>query len=125
MRLLIYYYYGIILLLTIIVMAQVYEIYSFDYDHAAGTVAVEAEVEDSVLAFPATQYEPEQWTHGRCETTIIWDVEDEVFGPLSREGLLKHFNECDYDDWTLIPFEEEEPSAPLSPFRTVFGYWNA
>ena len=106
----------------------VYEGYFFNYDDDKGTVYVEAEVENAVQSSPATQFEPEQWTHGRCATTIIWDVEDETFGPLTKEGLLQHFNECDYDDWTLIPFgdtdDDVDPASPISPFRTVFGYWN-
>jgi hypothetical protein len=106
-------------------MPEVYEIYLFEYNEKEGTVYVEAEVEDAVQISPATQYEPEQWTHGRCATDILWDVEDEVFGPLSKEVLLKHLNESE-NDWMLIPFdisEEESSSAPMH-FRTVFGYYN-
>ena len=107
-------------------MPEIYEVYLFEYNEKEGTVYIEAEVEDSVLACPATQYEPEQWTHGRCATTIIWDAEDEVFGPLSKEGLLKHLNESE-NDWMLIPFdnsEEEADSSVPMHFRTVFGYYN-
>ena len=86
-------------------MAEVYEIYDFEHDSKAETVYVEAEVEDSVLAFPATLYEPEQWTHGRCSTSIFWDTEED--GPVSEDALSKYF-ETYTADWILIPFDDSE-----------------
>ena len=96
------------------------------YNKDDGSVYVEAEVEDAVQSCPATQYEPEQWTSGRCSTTIIWDVDDPTFGPLSKEVLKQHFNDTETTDWTFIPFDNSEDVAtsPTSPYRTVFGYWN-
>ena len=84
-------------------MSQVYEIYSFDHSPEKGTVYVEAEVEDSVLAYHATQYEPECWTHGRCSTEIIWE-EDDGYGPCTEKALLEHLNNH-VIDWVLIPFD--------------------
>jgi len=106
----------------------VHEIHFFNYNSEDGTVYVEAEVEDAVQSSPATQFEPEQWTHGRCSTTTIWDIEDDTFGPLTKETLLKHFNDSEHSDWVLIPFgdlEEEDANSSVMPYRTVFNYWNA
>ena len=47
-------------------MSEVYEIYDYKWDSETETMYIEAEVSDSILAYRATQYEPEQWTHGRC-----------------------------------------------------------
>ena len=45
-------------------MSEVYEIYSFDHNPNTEMVYVEAEVQDSLMSFGATQYDPAQWTHG-------------------------------------------------------------
>ena len=105
-------------------MPEIYEIFEFEHDPKNDSVYVEAEVEDSVLAFPATQYEPEQWTHGRCSTSFFWDVEEG--GPVNNETLMKYLETYDAD-WMLIPFdnsEEEADSSVPMHFRTVFGYYN-
>ena len=106
-------------------MSEVLEVYSYEYDEISETVHVEAEVTDSMMAFPATQYEPEQWTHGRCETTIFWDVDNDP--PLSNESLKNYldnyYNQGTSPVWKLIPPEDSEDSIDMeSPYRTVGNY---
>ena len=86
-------------------MSEVHEVYSYEYDPELETLYVEAEVADAVQSCPATLYEPEQWTHGRCSTSIFWDIEED--GPVNKDALSKYF-ETYTADWILIPFDNSE-----------------
>ena len=84
-------------------MSEVYEIYDYSWDSETEIMYIEAEVSDSILAYSATQYEPEQWTHGRCYAEILWPDDDLV--PAIAEGkesLMAYCNHTPDIEWTLI-----------------------
>lgn len=103
-------------------MSEVHEVYSYEYDPKLETLYVEAEVADAVQSCPATLYEPEQWTHGRCHTTIFWDVETDP--PLSHENLKNYLNKYQDQNWLLIPFEgaDNDEDYSFSSFRNLTNY---
>ena len=82
-------------------MSEVYEIYSFDHNPNTEMVYVEAEVEDSIMSFGATQYEPAQWTHGRCSTTILWTEDQDGTPPPTKDSLMDYFKNRN-PEWQLI-----------------------
>ena len=87
-------------------MSDVYEIYDYKWDSETEIMYIEAEVSDSILACRATQYEPEQWTHGRCYAEILWPDDDLV--PAEAEGnesLMAYCNHTPDIEWTLIPLD--------------------
>ena len=66
-------------------MSDVYEIYHYERNPETEIMYIEAEVSDSILACRATQYEPEQWTHGRCYVEVLWP--DEPIQSLNSPSL--------------------------------------
>ena len=95
-------------------MSEVYEIYDYKWDSETETMYIEAEVSDSILACSATQYEPEQWTHGRCYAEILWPDDDLV--PAIAEGkesLMAYCNHTPDIEWTLIPLDNSIEEAQL------------
>jgi len=95
-------------------MSDVYEIYDYKWDSETEIMHIEAEVSDSILACRATQYEPEQWTHGRCYAEILWPDDDLV--PAEAEGkesLLAYCNHTPGIEWTLIPLDNSIEEAQL------------
>ena len=95
-------------------MSDVYEIYDYKWDSKTEIMYIEAEVSDSILACRATQYEPEQWTHGRCYAEILWPDDDLV--PVEAEGkesLLAYCNNTPDIEWTLIPLDNSIEEAQL------------
>ena len=95
-------------------MSDVYEIYNYEWNEETEVMHVEAEVSDSILACRATQYEPEQWTHGRCYTEILWPDDDLVPAIAeSKESLLAYCNNTPDIEWTLIPLDNSIEEAQL------------
>ena len=95
-------------------MSDVYEIYNYEWNEETEVMHVEAEVSDSILAYHATQYEPEQWTHGRCYAEILWPDDDLV--PAEAEGkesLMAYCNHSPDIEWTLIPLDNSIEEAQL------------
>ena len=95
-------------------MSDVYEIYDYKWDSETEIMYIEAEVSDSILACRATQYEPEQWTHGRCYAEILWPDDDLV--PAIAEGkesLMAYCNHPPDIEWTLIPLDNSIEEAQL------------
>ena len=95
-------------------MSDVYEIYDYKWDSETEMMYIEAEVSDSILACRATQYEPEQWTHGRCYVEILWPDDDLV--PVkaeSKESLLAYCNHTPSIEWTLFPLDNSIEEAQL------------
>lgn len=95
-------------------MSEVYEIYDYNWDSETEIMHIEAEVSDSILACRATQYEPEQWTHGRCYAEILWPDDDLV--PVeteSKESLMAYCNNTPDIEWTLIPLDNSIEEAQL------------
>ncbi len=106
-------------------MPDVYEIYDFEYNPNSEVVYVEAEVEDAVQSYPATRYEPEQWTHGRCSTSFMWNIDED--GPVNKKNIAKYLETYE-PDWILVPFDNSEDAIDsfdsVNTYRTVFSYWN-
>ena len=95
-------------------MSDVYEIYNYEWNEETEVMHVEAEVSDSILAYHATQYEPEQWTHGRCYAEILWPDDDLVPAIAeSKESLLAYCNNTPDIEWTLIPLDNSIEEAQL------------
>ena len=95
-------------------MSDVYEIYNYKWDSNTEIMYIEAEVSDSILACRATQYEPEQWTHGRCYAEILWPDDDLVPAIAeSKESLLAYCNNTPDIEWTLIPLDNSIEEAQL------------
>ena len=95
-------------------MSDVYEIYNYKWDSNTEIMYIEAEVSDSILACRATQYEPEQWTHGRCYVEILWPDDDLVPAIAeSKESLLAYCNNTPDIEWTLIPLDNSIEEAQL------------
>ena len=95
-------------------MSDVYEIYDYKWDADTEIMHIEAEVSDSVLACRATQYEPEQWTHGRCYVEVLWPDDDLVPAIAeSKESLLAYCNNTPDIEWTLIPLDNSIEEAQL------------
>ena len=95
-------------------MSDVYEIYHYEWNPETEIMYIEAEVSDSILACRATQYEPEQWTHGRCCAEILWPDDDLV--PAKAEGkasLMAYCNHTPDIEWTLIPLDNSIEEAQL------------
>jgi len=93
-------------------MSTVHELYSFEYDPDTEVLTVVAEVSDAVLAYPATLYEPEHWTHGKCSASFIYPVED--LRTLSRSSILLYINENESIDWFLEPLDNSLETAELN-----------
>ncbi len=95
-------------------MSDVYEIYDYKWDSETEIMYIEAEVSDSILACRATQYEPEQWTHGRCYAEILWPDDDLVPAEAeSKESLMAYCNNTPDIEWTLIPLDNSIEEAQL------------
>ena len=95
-------------------MSDVYEIYDYKWDSKTEIMYIEAEVSDSILACRATQYEPEQWTHGRCYVEVLWPDDDLVPAIAeSKESLLAYCNNTPDIEWTLIPLDNLIEEAQL------------
>ena len=84
-------------------MSDVYEIYAYKWDSDTEIMHIEAEVSDSVLACRATQYEPEQWTHGRCTTSFLWPDDGEATP--TEQNIFEYINNNSVIEWELIPLE--------------------
>ena len=95
-------------------MSDVYEIYDYKWDSKTEIMYIEAEGSDSILACRATQYEPEQWTHGRCYVEVLWPDDDLVPAIAeSKESLLAYCNNTPDIEWTLIPLDNSIEEAQL------------
>ena len=95
-------------------MSDVYEIYDYKWDSETEIMHIEAEVSDSILAYHATQYEPEQWTHGRCYAEILWPDDDLVPAKAeSKESLMAYCNNTPDIEWTLVPLDNSIEEAQL------------
>mgnify|MGYP001276180840 FL=1 len=95
-------------------MSDVYEIYDYKWDSKTEIMYIEAEVSDSILACRATQYEPEQWTHGRCYVEVLWPDDDLVPAIAeSKESLLAYCNNTPDIEWTLISLDNSIEEAQL------------
>lgn len=95
-------------------MSDVYEIYNYKWDSETEIMYIEAEVSDSILAYRATQYEPEQWTHGRCYAEILWPDDDLVSVKAeSKESLMAYCNNTPDIEWTLVPLDNSIEEAQL------------
>tara|TARA_R100001594_G_scaffold23371_1_gene45495 strand:- start:142 stop:441 length:300 start_codon:yes stop_codon:yes gene_type:complete len=95
-------------------MSEVYEIYDYKWDSETEIMRIEAEVSDSILAYHATQYEPEQWTHGRCYAEILWPDDDLVPAKAeSKESLMAYCNNTPDIEWTLVPLDNSIEEAQL------------
>ena len=96
-------------------MSEVYEIYDYNWDSETEIMYIEAEVSDSILACRATQYEPEQWTHGRCYAEILWPDEppQSLNSPSLKEQVWEYVKERSDIEWTLIPLDNSIEEAQL------------
>ena len=92
-------------------MSEVYEIYDYKWDSETEIMYIEAEVSDSILAYHATQYEPEQWTHGRCYASFIWPLHSD--DPITKENVLEYIQGNDAIEWTLVPLDNSIEEAQL------------
>ena len=92
-------------------MSDFYEIYNYEWNEETEVMHVEAEVSDSILAYHATQYEPEQWTHGRCLTSFIWPLHSD--DPITKDHVLEYLQGNDAIEWTLIPLDNSIEEAQL------------
>ena len=96
-------------------MSDVYEIYDYKWDSKTEIMYIEAEVSDSILAYHATQYEPEQWTHGRCYVEVLWPDEpiQSLNSPSLKEQVWEYVKERSDIEWTLIPLDNSIEEAQL------------
>ena len=96
-------------------MSDVYEIYNYEWNEETEVMHVEAEVSDSILAYHATQYEPEQWTHGRCYVEVLWPDEpiQSLNSPSLKEQVWEYVKERSDIEWTLIPLDNSIEEAQL------------
>lgn len=81
-------------------MSEVYEVYNFTWNSNDEMLYVEAEVADSIMVSHATQYEPAQWTHGKCMTTFIWN--DDPLDPPTKENIFEYLNNNPSIEWELM-----------------------
>ena len=81
-------------------MSEVYEVYDYSWNPDDEMLYVEAEVSDAIMVFSATQYEPEQWTHGRCMTSFLWP--EEASDPITKESIHEHLNNNNAIEWELM-----------------------
>ena len=81
-------------------MSEVYEVYECNWNSEDEMLYVEAEVADSIMVSHATLYEPEQWTHGRCMTTFIWN--DDPLDVPTKENIFNHINNNPAIEWELM-----------------------
>ena len=101
---------------------EVIEIYDFDFDPDKGVINIEAEVDETVLTYPATQYEPEEYGAGRCVTSILWDDPECP----SKDELLEYLNDrCQETSWLLVPVDNSEDLIDAQPvgFRSITNYY--
>ena len=70
-------------------MSEVYEVYDYSWNPDDEMLYVEAEVSDAIMVCSATQYEPDQWTHGRCSTSFMWNIDED--GPVNKKNIAKYF----------------------------------
>ena len=96
-------------------MSDVYEIYHYEWNPKTEIMYIEAEVSDSILAYHATQYEPEQWTHGRCYVEVLWPDEpiQSLNSPSLKEQVWEYVKERSDIEWTLIPLDNSIEEAQL------------
>ena len=81
-------------------MSEVYEIYKHSWNPDDEMLYVEAEVADSIMISSATQFEPDQWTHGRCMTAFIWT--DDPLDVPTKETILDYVNNNSAIEWELM-----------------------
>tara|TARA_Y100001963_G_scaffold130628_1_gene187118 strand:- start:1530 stop:1790 length:261 start_codon:yes stop_codon:yes gene_type:complete len=81
-------------------MSEVYEIYKHSWNPDDEMLYVEAEVADSIMVSSATQFEPDQWTHGRCMTAFIWN--DDPLDVPTKETIFDYINNNHAIEWELM-----------------------
>lgn len=81
-------------------MSEVYEIYKHSWNPDDEMLYVEAEVADSIMISSATQFEPDQWTHGRCMTAFIWN--DDPLDVPTKETIFDYINNNSAIEWELM-----------------------
>ena len=81
-------------------MSEVYEVYEYTWNSEDEMIYVEAEVSDSIMVSHATLYEPEQWTHGRCMASFIWN--DDPLDLPNKENILSYINNNSAIEWELM-----------------------
>ena len=81
-------------------MSEVYEVYDYSWNPDDEMLYVEAEVSDAIMVCSATQYEPDQWTHGRCMPSFLWP--EEVSDPITRESIHEYVNSNHAIEWELM-----------------------
>ena len=81
-------------------MSEVYEIYKHSWNPDDEMLYVEAEVADSIMISSATQFEPDQWTHGRCMTAFIWN--DDPLDVPTKETIFDYINNNSANEWELM-----------------------
>ena len=81
-------------------MSEVYEVYDYSWNPDDEMLYVEAEVSDAIMVCSSTQYEPDQWTHGRCMTSFLWP--EEVSDPITKESIHEYVNNNHAIEWELM-----------------------
>ena len=81
-------------------MSEVYEVYDYSWNPDDEMLYIEAEVSDAIMVCSATQYEPEQWTHGRYMTSFLWP--EEVSDPITKESIHEYVNSNSGIEWELM-----------------------
>ena len=81
-------------------MSEVYEVYDYSWNPDDEMLYIEAEVSDAIMVCSATQYEPEQWTRGRCMTSFLWP--EEVSDPITKESIHEYVNSNSGIEWELM-----------------------
>ena len=82
-------------------MSEVYEVYDYSWNPDDEMLYIEAEVSDAIMVCSATQYEPEQWTHGRCTTSFLWPDDGEATP--TEQNIFEYINNNPSIEWELIP----------------------
>ena len=81
-------------------MSEVYEVYDYSWNPDDEMLYIEAEVSDAIMVCSATQYKPDQWTHGRCMTSLLWP--EEVSDPITKESIHEYVNNNHAIEWELM-----------------------
>jgi len=81
-------------------MSEVYEVYDYSWNPDDEMLYIEAEVSDAIMVCSATQYEPDQWTHGGCMTSLLWP--EEVSDPITKESIHEYVNNNHAIEWELM-----------------------
>ena len=75
----------------------------YDIQKDGDRVTVKAVVEDSVMAYPATQLDPPEYGPALCEASF--ELEENEILPKDEDDLIDYLETLNLD-WEVIPEEE-------------------